>query len=141
MGAPACAVGRLGPDGPWVGVAPTLDDGYALVIGVGHASERAPAEAADLVALAVAYFEDSLDEPPEELAATHGDIGALVRHVAEHEPDADRRDLLAEAVDAVDDGLAADEVIRRLSRCLDGEEGAIARLERRTREIVPAPTT
>ena len=26
----ACAVGRLGPDGSWVGFAPTLDDAYAF---------------------------------------------------------------------------------------------------------------
>ena len=28
----ACAVGRLGPAGPWIGFAPTMDDGYALIV-------------------------------------------------------------------------------------------------------------
>ncbi|MDQ4036226.1 MAG: hypothetical protein M3153_09870, partial [Chloroflexota bacterium] len=82
----ACAVGRIGPDGPWVGFAPTLDDGYALVVGgVAGGSRRLPADADDLLALASVYFEDALEQPPDELAATLGDSGALVRHVAEHE--------------------------------------------------------
>jgi hypothetical protein len=136
MDAPACAVGRLGPDGAWVGFAPSLDDGYAFVVGTpGRRSRRAAADPDDLVSLAIAYFEDTLEEPPEELAATHGDIGALVRHVAEHEADSDHRRTLGEAVDAIDDGLAADEVIRRLARCLDGTEDAPARLARRAREL------
>ena len=61
MDAPACAVGRLGPDGPWVGFAPTLDDGYALVdrsAERGGSGERPPTRD-DLLALAVAYFEDA----------------------------------------------------------------------------------
>lgn len=136
MDAPACAVGRLGPDGPWVGFAPSLDDGYAIVVGTDAGSHRSRGEPADLVALAIAYFEDALDEPPEELAATHGDIGALVRHVAEHETDGEGRRILDEAVDAIDDGLAADEVIRRLSRCLAGTEEAAARIARRASEVV-----
>ena len=83
----ACAVGRLGPSGPWVGFAPTLDDGYALVVGADEGdAAAAPADPDDLVALAIAYFAEELPEPPEAFAATHGDIGALVRHVAEARP-------------------------------------------------------
>ena len=136
MDAPACAVGRIGPDGPWVGFAPTLDDTYALVVGSEGATSRVSADPADLVSLAIAYFEDALVEPPEDLAATHGDIGALVRHVAEAETDARRRRALDEAVDAIDDGLAADEVIRRLSRCLEDDEEAAARLARRAAQAI-----
>jgi hypothetical protein len=133
----ACAVGRLGPDGPWVGFAPTLDDGYALVIGPpSGGSVRADADAADLLALALLYFEESLDEPPEELAATLGDIGALVRHVAEHEADPARRRLLAEAVDAVDDGLATDVTLARLGRALGDGAEASARIRRRVSEML-----
>ena len=33
MDGAACAVGRIGEGGPWVGFAPTMDDRYALVIG------------------------------------------------------------------------------------------------------------
>ena len=134
-GPPACVVGRLPFDGPWVGFAPTLDDGYALVIGDGATSRRAPALRDDLVALAIAYFEESLDDPPEALAATHADIGAIVRHLAEVDVDPDRRLLLGEAVDAIDDGLAVDVVVGRLAAvCEDGGD-AIAHLRRRVSAV------
>jgi hypothetical protein len=133
----ACAVGRLGADGPWVGFAPTPDDGYALVVdGPDGGARSARAEADDLVALAIAYFLDDLAEPPEELAATHGDIGALVRHLAELAGEPQRRRRLGEAVDAVDDGLAADVVVGRLSRCLTREEEPVVRLRRRAAELL-----
>jgi hypothetical protein len=133
---PACAVGRLGPGGPWVGFAPTLDDGYALVVGTEGRSDRSVADADDLVSLAVAYFEDALEAPPEDLAATHADIGSLVRHLAESEAREDVRRRLAEGVDAVDDGLAADVVVGRLTACLEGGEDPLARLRRRAREML-----
>jgi hypothetical protein len=135
VNAPACAVGRLADDGPWVGFAPALDDAYALVVGTEVGSRRAPAEADDLLSLAIAYFEDGLAGPPEELAATHGDIGSLVRHLAGMEADDERRRLLGEAVDAVDDGLATDVVVGRLNRCLRGREEPIERLARRAKEL------
>jgi hypothetical protein len=136
MDAAACAVGRIGPDGPWIGFAPAIDDGYELVIGGADvAPRRSLADADDLVSVAVAYFENDLDEPPEQLAATHGDIGSQVRHVAEHAPDGQRRRLLGEAVDAVDDGLPADAVVSRLRLCLAGAEDPVARLLRRVAEI------
>jgi hypothetical protein len=119
MDAPACAVGRISPDGEWVGFAPTLDDGYALVVGGAAASRRAEAGADLLLALAIAYFEEALDPPPDDLAATHADIGALVRHLAAAEGEPSRRVALQEAVDAIDDGLAADVVIARLGSALD----------------------
>lgn len=131
MDVAACAVGRLAPDGPWIGFAPALDDTYVLVIGGAGVSRREPADADDLLSLALAYFEDGLDAPPEELAATHADIGALVRHLAEVETDASRRASLTEAVDAIDDGLAPDVVVSRLVACLRGEEEAVVRLSRR----------
>ena len=115
MDAPACAVGRLHAGGPWVGFAPTLDDGYALVVGTDDGTVRGPAGVDDVVALALAYFEDELGEPPEELAATHADIGALVRHAAEGATTTAAHAALMLAVDAIDDGLGADAVIERLS--------------------------
>jgi hypothetical protein len=133
----ACAVGCLGDDGRWVGFAPVLDDAYALVTkGAGGRARSVRAETDDLVALAIAYFLDDLVEPPEELAATHGDIGALVRHLAELEMEPARRRRLGEAVDAVDDGLAADVVVARLSLCLEGDEEPVARLARRSAELL-----
>lgn len=138
MDAPACAVGRLADDGRWVGFAPALEDAYDLVVGrPGERSMRAAAESDDLLCLAIAYFEDALGEPPEELAATHGDIGSLVRHVAELEPDDERRRSLREAIDAVDDGLAADVVVNRLHRCLREDEDPVERLARRAAEVGP----
>lgn len=130
MGA-ACAVGRLVEDGPWVGFAPDLDDAYVLVIGRSDGVARLAASADDLLSLAIAYFEDALAEPPEDLAATHADIGSLVRHLAAAEPDAGRRRALNDAVDAIDDGLAADVVVGRLTACLEDGSDPVARLERR----------
>lgn len=131
MEIPACAVGRLDSGGPWVGFAPTLDDGYALTVRSGGRTRRVPADPVDLVALAVLYFEDAVDPPPEELAATHGDIGAIVRHAAERVQDSDVRRAYDEAVDAIDDGLAADVVIERLGRALGDGVDAAAHLRRR----------
>ena len=133
----ACAVGRLEPEGAWIGFAPTIDDGYALVVGADdRAAAAVPAAPDDLIALAIAYFADELPEPPEALAATHGDIGAIVRHVATLDASQERRRLLGEAVDAVDDGLAADVVVGALSRCLTSEEEALALLRRRAAELL-----
>ena len=132
----ACAIGRLGPGGPWVGFAPAIDGGYHLVVGDGAGGRSVPASAVELIALAVTYFEESLDPPPDDLAATHGDIGALVRHVAEQERDPERVRLLADAVDAVDDGLAADAAIGRLSRLLPPDEDAATLVRRRAEGLV-----
>lgn len=139
MDVAACAVGRLEPDGPWIGFAPALDDTYVLVIGGGDANRREPADADDLLSLALAYFEDALEAPPEELAATHADIGALVRHLAEVETEAPRRAMLMEAVDAIDDGLAPDVVVGRLAACLEREEDAVVRLSRRAAAALGRP--
>ena len=137
MDIPACAVGRLDPGGPWIGFEPILDDGYALTVRAEGRTRRRRAEAIDLVALAVLYFEDSVEAPPEELAATHGDIGAIVRHAAERVDDPARRREFEEAVDAIDDGLAADAVIERLQRALGDEVDAIDHLRRQVVSLAP----
>lgn len=129
----SCLVGRLGDDGPWLGFAPSLDDGYLLVATDGTLTQRTPAAADDLLCLAIAYFEDALGEPPEDLAATHADIGALVRHVAGRADD-ERGAQLAEAVDAIDDGLDGDAVIAALTRCLEPGPEPLERLARRAAE-------
>jgi hypothetical protein len=136
MDAPACAVGRLGPDGPWLGFVPTLDDGYAIVVGAPSGSRRSAATPDDLVALALAYFEDSLDEPPEELAATHGDIAAIVRHAADRAGSGPMHSAYMEAVDAIDDGLAADVVIERLAVTFGVGGDPIGHLRRRIAELL-----
>jgi len=139
MEIPACAVGRLDPGGPWVGFTPTLDDGYALTVRLEGRTHRRSAEPTDLVALAVLYFEDAVEPPPEELAATHGDIGAIVRHAAERVNGAARRRAFEEAVDAIDDGLAADVVIGRLQHALGDDVDAIVHLRRRVASVMRGP--
>ena len=113
MEAAACAVGRLGESGAWIGFAPSLEDAYELVVAVERVRRERAADD-DLLALAIAYFEDSLEPPPEELAAMHRDIAALVRHVAERRAGQHGAEAIAEAVDAIDDGLASEVVIARL---------------------------
>lgn len=132
MVVPACSVGRLGSDGPWIGFAPTVDDGYAIVVG-GHAPSRVDAGPEDLIALALAYFEELLPDPPEELAATLGDIAGIVRHAADRITDTQRRLAYDEAVDAIDDGLAADVVVDRLARAFGDGGDVVAHLRRRVR--------
>jgi hypothetical protein len=129
---PACAIGRLEPDGPWIGVAPTVDDGYALTLGASGEGGQLTARPDDLAALALAWFEESLDEPPEALAATLGDVAAIVRHAAERVTDPEAHRAFDLAVDAIDDGLAADVVIDRLARALGDGVDAVEHLRRRT---------
>lgn len=134
---PACAVGRLDRGGAWVGFAPTLDDGYVIAVGTGDRVRHLAAEPADLVALAVLYFEDGLEEPPEDLAATLGDIGAIVRHAADRAVGSERIGY-AEAVDAIDDGLAADVVLDRLTRLLGPGVDALGHLRARLAGVLEA---
>lgn len=138
MDVPACAVGRLEEGGPWIGFAPTLDDGYALTVGMADGTRQSPASPDDLVALAILYFEDAVIGPPEELAATLGDIGSVVRHAAERVDDPDARHRYDEAVDAIDDGLAADVVLSRLERALGEGVVASTHLRRRVASLGPA---
>lgn len=140
MEAAACAVGRLGEAGPWLGFAPSLDDGYDLVLADASRAHRGAATSDDLLCLALAYFEDALDSPPEDVAATHADIGALVRHVAERERQPARRAALSEAVDAIDDGLAGDAVVTALARCLGVAQDPREHLARRAAELTSGGT-
>ena len=59
----------------------------------------------------------------------------LIRHVASRAGSGERGVALQEAVDAIDDGLAADVVVSRLVRCLVGSEEPVARLLRRASEL------
>lgn len=113
MGEP-CAIGRFGEGGPWVGF---VDSGgsYRLAVGLPDRVVTDEADADVLLALAIAYFEDALDDPPPDIEATHADVGRLVRDVASRAREPEKRRLLAEAVDAIDDGLAEDAVIHRLA--------------------------
>jgi hypothetical protein len=110
----ARAIGRLGPDGPWIGFA-FRGDGCRFVTGVHDDVREAPAEPDLLLALAIAHFAEVFEEPPPDLEATQADLSALVRHLIRGEADPDRRALLSEALDAIDDGLAGDAVANRLA--------------------------
>lgn len=112
MGDP-CAIGRLDRDGPWVGFA-RHGDSYRLAVGSDSVLTEGEADDDLLLALAILYFEDVLEDPPPAIEATHADVSELVRAVADRAPDEPTRRLLSEAVDAIDDGLAEDEVIGRL---------------------------
>jgi hypothetical protein len=117
-GSALCAIGRLEAGGPWVGVSREAD-GYRIAFGPPGASVLlADASRAELLALAIAYFEDRLEDAPPDLEATHGDIGDLCRWLAQSEPRDDVRILLQQAVDAVDDGLATDATVARLGDAL-----------------------
>jgi hypothetical protein len=135
----ACAVGRLEPDGPWLGFARLPDGRYALAIGAddGGPIRQAPAAADELLALAIAYFAESLADPPPQLEATHADLGGLVRAIAASETDVGRRAKLADAIDAIDDGLAGDVVVSRLSAALalDGAGDPVERVLARARAL------
>ena len=116
-----CAIGRIRPDGPWVGYQPA-PDGYQLVAGHQGVTRMRRATADALLVLAIAYFEEAFDDPPQELEASHEDLSALVRHLAADELDPQRRRLLDEAIDAIDDGLAGDAVANRLTAARTDEQ-------------------
>jgi hypothetical protein len=113
------AVGRWQPDGPWIGFQ-AADGGYRLCVGAGDDLLSEETDADVLLALAIAYFEEALEAAPPDLEATHADLSELVRFVAARDTDPTRRARLAEAVDAIDDGLAGDAVASRLAACRRG---------------------
>lgn len=108
------AIGRLEPDGPWIGFDHTGDE-YRFVLGSGGETLVAPADADLLLALAVAHFVEAFGGAPPDLEATQADLSALVGHLMRRATDPGRRALLAEALDAIDDGLAGDAVATRLA--------------------------
>ena len=108
------AIGRWTADGPWIGFQGTAG-GYRLCVGVDDRVLSEEADADVLLALAVAYFEEALEAPPPDLEATHADLADLVRFVAARDADPAGRARLTEAIDAIDDGLAGDAVVRLLT--------------------------
>ena len=113
------AIGRWHPDGPWIGFQ-AKDGGYRLCIGEDDGLRCEEADADALLSLAIAHFEEALEAAPPDLEATQADLSELVRFVAGRERDISRRAQLAEAIDAIDDGLAGDAVARRLAECRRG---------------------
>lgn len=115
MRTPPSALGRLEPNGPWIGFV-VETDGPRLAVGLPDGRLRTSVASLDeLLAAAIAYFAELLpDQPPQELEATHADMAELVRALVAREPDTARRKALSEALDAIDDGLAGDAVVQRL---------------------------
>jgi hypothetical protein len=90
--------------------------GEAVTISQAQGSTRI----AELLAATIAYFEEALEPPPPELEATQADLAGLLSWMAATEPDAGRRRVVREALDAIDDGLAGDAVVARLSEARRG---------------------
>jgi hypothetical protein len=115
---PIAAIGRLPGEEAWVGFRHD-HGGYRLVFGRADGTQlTAPASEAELLALAVAYFEELLDEPPPDLEATQGDIAAVCRWLSTSSGGGQIGTQLREAVDAIDDGLGTDVTVGRLSEAL-----------------------
>lgn len=108
------AIGRLEPDGPWIGF-DQHGGGYRFIVESRGTRHVAPADPDLLLALAIAHFAEAFEGAPQDLEATQADLSALVRHVMDATTDASRRALLTEALDAIDDGLAGDAVASRLA--------------------------
>jgi hypothetical protein len=126
-------VGRLPRRHEWLGLRPS-GAGYLMVVGRGDlVLGEVPAEPDDVLLASIAYFEDALEPPPSRIEATQADIAAAVRWVAAAERSAGRHRRLEEAIDAIDDGLAADEVSGRLRAAVDPmtADGPMARLRAR----------
>jgi hypothetical protein len=115
---PAAAIGRLRPDGPWVGFVadgagfhlaasrPEASVAISTLVGSGRLAE--------LLAVAILYFEEAAEPAPPEIEATQADLAELIRWVAA-QTDGQVRRVLRDALDAIDDGLTGDTVVARLS--------------------------
>lgn len=121
----ARAIGRLEPNGPWIGFGLRGED-WRYVVGTDDAVRDAPADADLLLALAIAHFAEAFDEAPPDIEATQSDLSALVQHLISTQTGGDRRRaLLTEALDAIDDGLAGDAVAGRLAAARSPESDRI----------------
>lgn len=131
----ARAIGRLEADGPWIGF------GYRaglprFVVGVADGMRDDAGDRDLLLALAIAYFADAGSAAPPELEATQSDLSALVRQLIDSESDPAKRALLAEAIDAIDDGLAGDAVATKLGAARAAGEDAVDPVELLSRKAV-----
>ena len=103
------AIGRLGPNGPWIGF-DRAEGTYRFIVGAGGRVLAGPADADLLIAVAIAHFAEALEGAPPDLEATQADLSVLVAYLVDLAEDARRRALLQEALDAIDDGLAGNAV-------------------------------
>ncbi len=118
-------VGRLAGRSSWVGFVET-DDGFHLVVGgphgfLRHSVSTGSARRLELLAAAAAHYAEALDPPPPGLEATQADLSDLVRWLVAVEGERERRTRLAAVVDAIDDGLAGEVVLSRLTEAISDE--------------------
>ena len=133
------AIGRLEPDGPWIGFA-FRGDACQLLIGAPDGIRDAPAEPDVVLGLAIAYFTDAFLEAPPELEATQADLSGLIAWLRQRERDPSQRAQLDEALDAIDDGLAGDAVAGRLAAARSRGDAGVDPVElllARARELGP----
>jgi len=123
---PVVAIGRIGTRGQWVGFVRDAAGFHLAVAQPGEATVVSPARGAnriaELLAVAIVYFEEALDPPPPELEATQSDLAELLAWMTT-KTDTGRNQLVREALDAIDDGLAGDAVVARLSDASRGLAG------------------
>jgi hypothetical protein len=124
----ARAIGRLEAGGLWIGFGFRARTGR-IVVGVGDQMRDVAADQDELLALAIAHFTGALEEAPPDLEATQSDLSGLVRYLMNAEADEIRHVLLAEAVDAIDDGLAGDAVAERLQAARSAQGDSIDPVE------------
>jgi hypothetical protein len=139
----ARAIGRLEPDGPWLGFG-FRGEALRIVIGAPDGLRDAPAEPDVVLALAIAYFTEALAEAPPEVEATQADLSALIGALIGRVPQAARRARLVEALDAIDDGLAGDAVAGRLAAARSQKDAGVDPVElllARSRELAEAATS
>jgi len=130
------AIGRLAADGPWIGFGHRAG-AARFVVQDGAGLRDQPADQDVVLALAIAYFTEACDGAPPDLEATQSDLSALVRQLMTGETDPERRALLGEAIDAIDDGLAGDAVAEKLEAARSSRAEVIDPVEllsRRARE-------
>jgi hypothetical protein len=124
----ARAIGRLEAGGPWIGFG-YRGAAFRVVMEASGGMRDAAADPDLILALAIAHFAGALEEAPPDLEATQSDLSAVVRHLMDAEADPGRRALLAEALDAIDDGLAGDAVAEKLGAARSGRDDAVDPVE------------
>jgi hypothetical protein len=115
-----CAIGRLAPGGPWIGLRRT-EHAWGLVVGEAEGQVRpvptagAKRDRLRLIAAASAHFAEAMADPPPDLDATQADIADLLRWLAAGEVEPRVAARAAAALDGIDDGLAGDAVVSLLA--------------------------
>lgn len=130
-------VGLLSAGGPWFGYRSSAEGPRLAFLEADGSVRVPPGEPEDrrreLLAVAIAYFEEASGAVPPELEATHGDVAEAVRWLAEREEDAGRREALSRAVDALDDGLGSEAVTGLLREALGDRGDCLALIASRYR--------